>query len=248
MPLLSGCHLWLIAFDQKPSIHPCFDEQDLQAAKLSSEDRERFNRYRPLEKKRQFLNSRLAVRLVLERQFGQAATDLTLRSSPSGQPKIFDASDREFCSVSLSHSRSLVAIVISMNSGSVGVDIEVHQPLDSRKFQHVATTDEELSWIESQGEKNNEAFLAIWTIKEAVWKAQASSEIAVSDICIDCSGKDLSPRFARGGFESNRWRIQPFSSDSEAFLPDRMLVTGLPSVEFRFTGCVCECIESESKQ
>lgn len=71
--------------------------------------------------------------------------------------------------VSISHSRRLVAVAASP-SGPVGVDLEDRYPRDITALAHRWFAPAELSWMAGQPEEL-EAFLHLWTGKEAVGKA-----------------------------------------------------------------------------
>ncbi|MDX6263497.1 MAG: 4-phosphopantetheinyl transferase [Kribbellaceae bacterium] len=71
--------------------------------------------------------------------------------------------------VSLSHTDRLVAVVAGL-SGPVGIDLEDRYPRDVTALAHRWFTPAELIWMAGQPEEL-EAFLHLWTAKEAVGKA-----------------------------------------------------------------------------
>lgn len=73
--------------------------------------------------------------------------------------------------VSVSHSQGLVAVAASRH-WTVGVDIEVHRPVPLATMARRWFSDLEAAWLTSQRDADrDEAFLLLWTAKEAVGKA-----------------------------------------------------------------------------
>ena len=177
LAVLSDSHLWLASFHPDASDDPTTLLEDLSYAQLDTRDLQRWNRFRPLDKKRQFLKSRVAVRTVLERELGAEAQCLFLRTNLRGRPFLHDNKGQERYQISLSHSGPLIAIVFSTGSASVGVDIENVQQIRKTALQNVTLRNEELEWMQRTGVSGNlGALLSVWTVKEAVWKALGGPE------------------------------------------------------------------------
>ena len=169
---LPGCRLWLSedltgSDAGEPERHREFAE-----AYLCDQDLQRWNRYRPPEKKRQFLNSRLAIRAVLKREFGNASDSYRVETIETGQPILNHACEPALASISLSHTGNIAAIVVSDNQQGLGVDIEVVKPLNIHTLGATFLNPLEHNWLTKEAlEKSPEMILAIWTLKEALWKA-----------------------------------------------------------------------------
>jgi phosphopantetheinyl transferase (holo-ACP synthase) len=86
-----------------------------------------------------------------------------LRHDAAGAPRV------DPLGVSISHSRRFVAVVAGL-AGPVGVDLEDRYPRDVTGLAHRWFTPTELAWMADQPEEL-EAFLHLWTGKEAVGKA-----------------------------------------------------------------------------
>lgn len=86
-----------------------------------------------------------------------------LRHDASGRPQV------DPLWVSLSHSRHFVAVAAGL-SGPVGIDLEDRYPRDVTGLAQRWFASAELAWMAGQPEEL-EAFLHLWTAKEAVGKA-----------------------------------------------------------------------------
>ena len=111
-----------------------------------------------------FLASRWLIRRALARATGQ---DANLVRPTEGRP---DASDRPpGWRLSLSHSGGMAGCAVSRGT-AIGLDIE---PLNRRPQWHKVVkrwfTPEEQAWLLAENE--SEAFLKVWTLKEAWLKA-----------------------------------------------------------------------------
>lgn len=185
--LIPNCRLWVA------ECRNCIDTTEsalgsrLADAKLTDRDRDRWNRYRPLEKKGQFLNSRLVIRAVLKCEFGTNSADLIVDSTESGRPILVDSHGNQVASISLSHTGNLTTIALSDIRYELGVDIETIQQVNARafglsfinEFEHHRLMQEALT-------EDPNAMLAIWTLKEAFWKALGGPhDTALQDIVVE---------------------------------------------------------------
>lgn len=191
--LVADCRLWLA--EDRICVNATESEMRkvLEAAQLSDKDVERWNRYRPLEKKRQFLSSRIAVREVLNREFGTFTRDISLDAMASGKPTLRDHRGNSIACVSLSHTCNLTAVLISNKELGLGVDIEVVQPLNTRTFSLSFINEYEHQWVVNEAfDKHSSSMLAIWTLKEAFWKAIGGPELTdFTDITVEYQSGNL---------------------------------------------------------
>ena len=74
--ILPQCRLWLAYFDGDSDESISATTHDIAEAKFSTQYLHRWQQFRPVAKKRQFLNSRLAIRTVLKKEFGKDADDI----------------------------------------------------------------------------------------------------------------------------------------------------------------------------
>ena len=194
---MSGCQLWLAWTPESTSEAESELQNKLLEACLTERDQHRYNRYRPIQKKRQFLNVRLAVREVLRRTLGVDAADTVLETTESGQPIVLDGLGRTRVGVSLSHTEKLAAIVLSDNQYGPGVDIETVQPLNARTFGRSFLSPFEHDWMAKEGlAEDQNALLVVWTLKEALWKSLGGPHnFGFGDIITEYCSKDLAIHF-----------------------------------------------------
>lgn len=213
---MPNCRLW-VAEDRS-----CKDATEsalarkLAEARLTDQDRDRWNRYRPFEKKNQFLNSRLVIRAVLNSEFETDSANLFVETLKSGQPVLVDSQGRRVASISLSHSGNMTTIAVSDIRFELGVDIETVQQMNARAFGLSFINRFELDQLMQEGlTKDPKAMLAVWTLKEAFWKALGGpQDIALGDIvvqyrnailntdvaCMTCKEKPLATQFFGLGY------------------------------------------------
>jgi len=228
-PLLiePGCRIWLAVFSPEINDSPSRQHNELSAACLSPTDLSRWQQYRPLEKKRQFLNSRLAVRSVLKQEFGAAASNIFLDAGPGGQPILISADARELPQLSLSHSGPAVAVAISHSRIPIGVDIEQIEPLRASALRLVAVNSQEMASCHRQNSLIDTEFLrTLWTIKESVWKSLGGAgEIMMSDISVGFGDGDrLRPQVTHPLFADEEFSTRLFAMRCEELLPGTMVV------------------------
>ncbi len=134
----------------------------IKNARLSDSDLTIYNCFSSERRKREFLATRHLLHML-------AGENCQLSYHPNGQPAL-DIPEKW---VSISHSVSMVAIVIA--SRPAGIDVEE----TSRKIEKVAgrfLSSEELEWT---GGKDQTEFLRLicWCVKECVYKMADSTEV-----------------------------------------------------------------------
>lgn len=138
---------------------------------LRSEELRRSERFLYDHPRRQYLLCRAAVRAVLCDALGCENPDLTIGFSEFGKPHALVSGGRAPVEFNVSHSGSHGLIALS-HQGRVGVDVE------ERRFRHnlaglvgaVFGVEEQARLASLQGEQWLDAFLGLWTIKEALAK------------------------------------------------------------------------------
>jgi 4'-phosphopantetheinyl transferase len=143
-------------------------------ALLDEEEQVLAARFAVAERRRQFVITRGALRLLLAPHLGQPAPALRFARGPHGKPfAVVDgaASDVEF-NVSHSAGRGLIAIA----RAPVGVDIEfLGREADfSLVARGVLTAAEQAALERSAGAERAELFYRLWTQKEALIKAKGT--------------------------------------------------------------------------
>jgi len=137
---------------------------------LTEEERQRLQRL-PGERGRVYLLGRALLREELSRRSGIAAQELKLARDARGRPFLRDSP----LAFSLSYGPRWVAL-LSAGDGrdGLGVDIEESSRLrrDPLRLAVRLFTAEEVDWLASRAvEERRDAFLRIWTVKEAWCKA-----------------------------------------------------------------------------
>lgn len=235
--ILPQCQLWLAFFDGESTD---VTERDIADANFSSRDLLRWQQFRPDAKKRQFLNSRLAIRAVLRQEFGMQAVGITFDSDSSGCPLLLSRDRRHVAHISLSHSANAVAVVISDGEYPVGVDIEVPEPLRSKALQLVVLHPHEQAWFDHLPGLESEALTTLWTIKEAVWKTLRDiRDIPLSEISLTFNTGILQAAISSFSQNQTLFRTQVFVQNSVPVAPDTLC---LSTANVPLRGCVAQRI------
>lgn len=199
--VIRSCHLWISEYC--PGVSP--ERTDDRAVSImDARDLQRWQRFRPPEKKRQFLNSRLTVRTVLAHEFDVSEAEAHFKADDSGRPVVTSPDGKELCRISLSHSSSLTAVAIVHGTTKVGVDIEVFGDARPAASSSLGISPEEVALLHQlTGIDTKFCSTAVWTIKEAVWKAFEGTRFVLP---------------SKIGFEQNSagrlsWRFQTAETD-----------------------------------
>ena len=142
-------------------IFPSERAREIENTRNESQRRERYYVWRLLE---YALRDRLGLGIedaALERRDGKWRADAT--------------------ELSLSHSGGALAVALSY--APVGVDIEPIAEIDREGVARRFFTEGELvEYLKANGDCREEAFLRIWTAKEAIFKSRAQSAFAPSSV------------------------------------------------------------------
>jgi hypothetical protein len=114
-------------------------------------------------------DQRSAAHALLLELAGTLLTGAGLEGAPVLRHDAAGAPHVDPVRVSISHSQRLVAVAAGL-SGPVGIDLEDRYPRDVTALAHRWFTPAELAWMSVQPEEL-EAFLHLWTAKEAVGKS-----------------------------------------------------------------------------
>ncbi|MBC7966696.1 MAG: 4'-phosphopantetheinyl transferase superfamily protein, partial [Fuerstia sp.] len=215
------CRLWLAYFDDESGDPVVSPEDALAEAKMSDRDQLRYQQYRPAVKKRQFLNSRRAVRSVLQRELGDTAAHVQFDSDSQGCPILVSEQIGCLPQISLSHSGNAVAVAISTHAFPIGVDIEIVEPLRAEALRQVAAHPHERAWCDQQTGRESDALATLWTIKEAVWKTlHSGGEITMAEISIEVHAGVLTSCVEHPAFKDAKFRTQLFVVECDAVAPE----------------------------
>lgn len=135
---------------------------------LTPEEGERARRFRSETARANFVSSRAAVRKVLGQVLGCAAADVPLVQDAEGRPWLEGA-----CDLRLSWSHAGGHVLIGWRSGgAIGVDLETARPIAHDSMLALAASEREAAVIQAlKPVDRHDAFLRLWTVKEAVLKA-----------------------------------------------------------------------------
>lgn len=148
------------------------DVQEVATEWLSAEEQGRAERLRVPAQRTQFIAGRTALRGLLAAYLGLPAREVSLALLPDGKPVLADPQLRDGLHFNLAHSGNCLLLAFS-NDGPLGVDVEAERPLVHPGWA--------LAQLFSAGERallaaippaqQADAFLTIWTLKEALGKA-----------------------------------------------------------------------------
>lgn len=138
---------------------------------LSADERARCMRLISAEKQRAFASARVALRIILSRYLGLLPEEIQFGYSRLGKPYLVYPSLSEDIQFNLSHSGRWMVLGICKRS-NVGVDVEKIRLVNQNWALGQLFSAEERAYISSAPKnKQNTAFIAAWTIKEAAAKA-----------------------------------------------------------------------------
>ncbi|MCA9008269.1 MAG: 4'-phosphopantetheinyl transferase superfamily protein [Planctomycetaceae bacterium] len=246
--ILPACRLWLAQIDAADSSSAGNLENDLLEARLSARDLQRWQQYRPQKKKRQFLNSRLAVRAVLRLEFEKDSELIQFDSDQAGRPVLRSLQRGHLPQISISHSAEMVAIALSDGIDPIGVDLEIAQPLRMEALQSIVMHPHEQDWCDAQGDRQSEALLTLWTIKESIWKTlQGDSGLGISDIFLEPDHRTPVAQIRNWEGDVNTFRLRCFVSQCSSFFSETICLKAMnpKSRSQPFRGCVTQRIRNQ---
>lgn len=181
------------------------NELDLLFEYLSPDERVRANNIYSNEKKRTYITSHAATRVILGNLLGTAPQKIDIQTGSHGKP-VIGSSNIQF---NLSHTQSLSLLGISMQN-NVGIDIETIKP--AREFLAIAKrffNPSEYAWLKDL--EQNELpgyFYQLWCFKEAYLKGTGTGlqgglenlSLSKEDLKLD---KFFSP------LKDSSWQVMP---------------------------------------
>lgn len=188
-------HLWTLRTDE-------LDDGALAGRAigiLSADERNEARRFRRAGNRHQFVMARALVRLALSRHFPVAAGDWRFARDDRGKPFIAGPELLPAPRFSISHTRGLVACLISL-CAEAAVDVEAieHHPDLALVARQVLAPAEHEALSELSGGDWTARFFDYWTLKEAYAKARGLGlGMALRDIAFDLDAHDaIRARFA----------------------------------------------------
>ncbi len=137
---------------------------------LSEDERARAARLRSPDERRRFVTTRGALRALLGGYLGLDAASIAFAYGPYGKPMLAPGMPRSV-EFSVSHAGDLALVVVSSGE-SVGVDVEPVRHLDdvAAMADIVLAPSERATWTALAEGEQTQAFVRLWTRKEAVLK------------------------------------------------------------------------------
>ena len=248
--MLSNCNLWL-ALDEGVSEarapHPLDLPPDLQ---LTANDLRRWQRFRTVEKQRQFLLSRVAVDEVLRREIDDRSVAVRFVADASGRPMVVSNDDQEVRQISLSHSGPVTAVVISSEIHSIGVDVEIVEPVHTAALRSMVEHpgDHEFRTI-ARDANESEYLRTLWTIKESVWKSLGGGHpISVTDISVQIRDGELRPTLTCDSHSSADFSVQLFSINCSPIVLNTRQLNFDNASKTACRGCVAQNVTHRESQ
>jgi len=161
-------HIWKIG-----TSYPSVEIESLYKNILSSDERERADRFRSENDKKRFIISRGQLRKSLSSYLKVSPSDLAFSYNKYGKPSIRSEHNPEKIKFNVSHSKNLVVFAITQDR-EVGIDLEyIRKVNNADKIVRRYFGEEENQFYYSLPEsKKKLAFFTLWTRKEAYSKAR----------------------------------------------------------------------------
>jgi 4'-phosphopantetheinyl transferase len=198
---------------------------------LDEEERARLARYRFEEDAREFLISHALLRVSLS-QWRQIAPDAwRFRRNEHGRPEI---AGKQFPPVrfSLSHTRGLVACIIG-EGAEVGIDVE--NRIRNGNFLAIAerffAAEEKAALRVLADDRQQDRFLALWTLKEAYSKARGLGlPVAFDEVGFNIDGDRITASFRdKSADDALLWSFRLMQPTQEHLLAVAWRTTATPS-------------------
>jgi 4'-phosphopantetheinyl transferase len=173
LPETGNLHLWSATAypDHDPADTQCSHPASTLLSLLSPDEQARTQRYIVPKARRQFVETRGRLRLLLGSYLQRNPAELAFVYSKNGKPALASDSGGEILQFNMSHSQGRVIYAISRNQ-AVGVDLEGFNPLISHLdiAQRICTPPELTVFNQLPPLDQRQAFFKIWTRKEALVK------------------------------------------------------------------------------
>lgn len=209
----SDVHFWSIQLDQDESA------SSSAASLLSSDEIQRFERFKPATVRRRFALARGSMRAILGRYLNLPPASLEFRYGEQGKPSLAPEQNPSDLRFNLTHSHELAVLAVAIGR-EVGLDVEhLRDNIEFAKLALRYFSPSEARTLDSlQGEELKRQFFRIWTAKEAYIKAIGKGlRIPLDQFDIQV-GHDHSPalletRHAPG--EKHRWTFSSFDGGAD---------------------------------
>ena len=139
---------------------------------LSTDEREKADRFRFAEHRRRSIITRARLRQILATYLNTSAEEVLFKYSDRGKPSLSNHCNQDNLQFNVSHSENL-ALYAFTHHNRVGIDLEyIRSRGDAVQIARRFFAPQEYELISSlEKNRQREVFLQIWTIKEAYLKA-----------------------------------------------------------------------------
>ena len=152
---------------------------------LTDEERERLVIYRTRDLAERYVVTRSLVRIVLSDRLGVSARDLRVSRTDAGKPVVAGDSGVHF---NVSHSGDLILLALS-DRRAVGVDVERRrevQRVQSLRSRWLTEPErDQMDRLVRGGASASDAFLRVWSLKEAKLKALGVGISGAGDVALE---------------------------------------------------------------
>lgn len=161
----SGVQIWLIRLGRESA------QTNRLSRWLSSDERERADRFRFPRDRCRFVVCRAALRSILGECLGVSPADVRFDYGEYGRPSLAGGVDRSGPYFNVSHCRDLGCIAVASRC-DVGVDIEAVRPLKDleRMARRTLAASEHRHFAAIPASDRLRTFFRYWTLKEALLK------------------------------------------------------------------------------
>ena len=185
------------------------------ASALTAPERARLAAFGHADRRRQFALGRTAARTLAAERLGVAPRDVPLAVGPDGAPEVAGA-----C-VSIAHTGRAgdAAALAAVADGPVGVDLERVAPRRPDLWTRILTPAER-PLLDALGGPTDDAQTLLWTLKEAVLKAQRTGFRAGGrsvTLALDADGAPPDRGLATAASGAGAWRVA-FGRDGDLWL------------------------------
>jgi 4'-phosphopantetheinyl transferase len=191
-------HLWSVPLQQ---VEPAVVE-------LAADEQARADRLRCPQARSAFIQTRMALRLVLGHYLGVPPLAIALSSGAQGKPQLSAGLGK--LQFNVSHSGQLALIALAQ--AAVGVDLEWQQAdLGWRELLplccHPAEQDDFQDVADAEGRAR---LLRLWTAKEAYLKGRGEGlSLPLTAVCLQARGESWQPRIEAPWDYDQDWWLQP---------------------------------------
>jgi 4'-phosphopantetheinyl transferase len=207
-PSSQEVHVWQWDLDV------CGDDFDRYREMLSTQERERADKFRFERHRRRFVAGRGELRRLLSRYLGLSPWELALAYGSDGKPFCMNQPPGSRICFNLSHSENAAALAIS-GDFEVGIDVEHVRPIEESMPLEVFSARERAEFAALPDAERQEVFFETWARKEACLKALGTGfTLPPAHFEFDLSIRgDTTPRLVGGDAqEATHWRICALSS------------------------------------